>query len=319
MNKQMSVTMKLAILILFAVGLGAVMIALSTRGPSKVYGESSYWGTTNHINKSFDVAPGGKLLVDADVGDVEVIGGDSGKCTVDISMDGSQENLQRLDVSVDQENGVVRVYAKDHNHFHIFENGNMNVKFEIRVPKSFNVDLHTSGGEFVLRDIKGNLQGNTSGGDMDLSALDGTIHFETSGGEVRVKDCQGDLNLKTSGGDIRADNVHGILEVETSGGGIDMKGIDAKLDASTSGGNIDVSLNDNKGVSLETSGGEVRIHMPKTVMADVDAETTGGDVNCDLEYSGHIKDGSMRGKINGGGNMIHARSSGGDIVINEKF
>ena len=108
----------------------------------------------------------------------------------------------------------------------------------------------------------------------------------------------------------------GSLDVETSGGNIIIKNSDAKLTASTSGGDIQVELKDNKGINLSTSGGNITVSLPKSISAQVDATTTGGDVSCDFAFAGKIKDGSMHGKINGGGNLIQVETSGGDIVIN---
>jgi DUF4097 and DUF4098 domain-containing protein YvlB len=112
-----------------------------------------------------------------------------------------------------------------------------------------------------------------------------------------------------------AESVDGSLRMETSGGNIEIRGSTGKVNASTSGGNIRASLKDNQGIDLSTSGGNISVELPKTISADVRAEASGGDVSCDIEYSGKIKDGSMKGKINGGGNLIRLETSGGDIVI----
>ena len=49
--------------------------------------------------------------------------------------------------------------------------------------------------------------------------------------------------------------------------------------------------------------------------ADVRAEATGGDVSCEFPFEGRMKDESLHGKINGGGNQIRLESSGGSIAI----
>ena len=72
---------------------------------------------------------------------------------------------------------------------------------------------------------------------------------------------------------------------------------------------------DNKGIDLETSGGNLVVKLPKSISAEVSAQTTGGDVNCDFQFSGKLREGNLQGKINGGGNLIKLETSGGDIVI----
>jgi lia operon protein LiaG len=73
----------------------------------------------------------------------------------------------------------------------------------------------------------------------------------------------------------------------------------------------------NAGVHVETSGGNIEIAVPAGIGASIDAHTSGGDVVCDLPVtvSGRVSEGTIRGTVNGGGNKIIARTSGGDIRI----
>ena len=126
---------------------------------------------------------------------------------------------------------------------------------------------------------------------------------------------KGDLVLETSGGDIIGEDVTGTTRVETSGGSIKLTKADGALHASTSGGDIHVELADNKGIDLSTSGGNIVVKLPKSITANVNAETTGGEVSCDFPFSGKLQEGSLHGKINGGGESLKLETSGGDIVI----
>ena len=94
--------------------------------------------------------------------------------------------------------------------------------------------------------------------------------------------------------------------------------VDGKVRAETSGGDIVVSTSgDNKGIFAETSGGDIDITIEKSAKANIDASTSGGAVYCNLPItmSGKIDESEMRGSVNGGGNMIHAHTSGGDVRI----
>jgi len=68
-------------------------------------------------------------------------------------------------------------------------------------------------------------------------------------------------------------------------------------------------------VFAETSGGDIEIVVPKGVTANIDAATSGGSVHFDfpVTVSGQIDESHVRGTINGGGNLIHAHTSGGDV------
>ena len=92
--------------------------------------------------------------------------------------------------------------------------------------------------------------------------------------------------------------------------------VEGKVRAETSGGNMYVKVKGaNKGVFAETSGGDIEIVVSKSVTADIDAATSGGSVHFDfpVTISGQIDESRVRGTLNGGGNTIHAHTSGGDV------
>ena len=47
----------------------------------------------------------------------------------------------------------------------------------------------------------------------------------------------------------------------------------------------------------------------------MNAEASGGGVDCDFPISGKVREGTLHGQINGGGNEIRLETSGGDISI----
>ncbi|MFI5252268.1 MAG: DUF4097 family beta strand repeat-containing protein [Bacteroidota bacterium] len=322
MNRSLSLTAKLSILIILALIFGTTMVTLSIRrGESRSSEHGIYMGISDQdIEKKFNVQPDGDLRIDADEGEVRITGTDSNEVSVHVLMRGDRDRVDQYHVNITQDGNTVRIEGRaDRRHFRFWEDGSLDVKFEISVPKKFNLDLQTAGGNLVLRTVEGTINGTTSGGDLDVMDIKGRVKLETSGGDVLIKNAEGDLNFVTSGGNIDGSDIAGDLVTETSGGNIDLKNVDAKLRASTSGGNIEVSASSNKGVTLETSGGNVRVRMPNSISADVDASATGGDVDCSLQFSGKIKDGDMHGTINGGGNMIRARTSGGNIYISAAY
>ncbi len=123
---------------------------------------------------------------------------------------------------------------------------------------------------------------------------------------------------ETSGGNIRVKTVTGSVKVETSGGNISVEDVDGKVFAETSGGNVVLKVRGaNKGIHAETSGGNVTVAIGKSVGATIDAATSGGEVECDLPVtvSGKISESRIKGTLNGGGEVIYAHTSGGDVHI----
>jgi DUF4097 and DUF4098 domain-containing protein YvlB len=170
---------------------------------------------------------------------------------------------------------------------------------EVTVPKRFEVSARTSGGSIELRETVGSVKLNTSGGDVTARNLKGSVSVRTSGGQITVDNVQGDVEAKTSGGDVRLLNIDGSIKGHTSGG------------------NVRVSLEGaNRGISATTSGGNVELLLPRSTTGNVSASTSGGHVTTDFPVTTTVvKETRLEGTINGGGQPIEARTSGGDIRL----
>jgi hypothetical protein len=255
-------------------------------------------------SKTFTVTKGGMLEVSVGVGDIRITPKDQNEVSVEASgID--EDELDRLKMS--QSGNTVRVIfrPRDRGWSH------SDVEFDISVPKEFDTDVRTSGGNIEILDyIKGRIKGSTSGGDIKLASVGGTVDMSTSGGNVRAGDVQGDGELRTSGGDITIGNVNGELDISTSGGNIDVKNVGKSLHASTSGG--DISIGDVGGeANVSTSGGN--IEMGK-VSGKASMHTSGGDVGL-RGASGSVKASTSGGdmRLENVSGSIDASTSGGEI------
>jgi DUF4097 and DUF4098 domain-containing protein YvlB len=123
---------------------------------------------------------------------------------------------------------------------------------------------------------------------------------------------------ETSGGDVQVTGAKGAVVLETSGGDIRVSSSDGSVRAKTSGGDIVVMLTGiNNGVDVQTSGGDIDIMAGGEIRANLDASTSGGSIICSLPVTmqGEIDESHVMGTLNGGGELIRARTSGGDITI----
>jgi len=296
------------------------------------------------IHRSFNVRPGGTITIDADLGDIKVTSGGS-NVSVDVirraktsSQSKAEDVFKEFAVSFTPEGDSVRIRAKYDQPTSWFHwNNDLEVRFVVTVPSQYNVDLRTSGGDISVSDLNGQVKVNTSGGDVSLGHIAGTVDAHTSGGDVSLAGSNANAMLTTSGGDIKVDNTSGSLNAKTSGGSIDIGRAQGDLkahtsggsieigdaggiiDASTSGGSIKARLSRQpRGESrLSTSGGGITMHIASNVGLDIDAHTSGGDVDSDVPVTivGKQDDSSLNGKLNGGGPKLVLRSSGGDIRL----
>lgn len=271
------------------------------------------------FEKKFSVAPGGTLTVETDVGDVEISGTSSSEVSIVAEIHGRQRDVDGFDISASQSNDGLEIKGRSkRSSWFSWFGDSPDVRFIVTVPREYSAQVHTSGGNISITNIKGRIGGETSGGDLNIRDIEGAINLETSGGNIHTEKVTGDLRMETSGGNIQIVTITGNVDVSTSGGNIKVSDVDGKIHAETSGGDVIVKAkNDNKGIYAETSGGDIDIFVPKNISASIDASTTGGEVRCDLPVtmSGRFDESRIRGTVNGGGNQIKAFTSGGDVRI----
>jgi DUF4097 and DUF4098 domain-containing protein YvlB len=241
-----------------------------------------------------------------------------------VKVSGNKKAEERLKLKIEKENESVVVVAKlrnSHSFFNWFGNNNISLRIEVMVPRKYNADLETSGGNLKLSDLTGGFKLNTSGGNIELYGNNGKLHAETSGGNIKLVNHKGEMDISTSGGNIDCRAVTGDLKAETSGGNVDIELTNGKLYTETSGGNIYIDYTGiNKGLEASTSGGTVKVKIPSDFKAKAHLETGGGTVR---NHFTNVKDfkvteSEVDCELNGGGNVLRLESSGGDVVVEQK-
>lgn len=306
---------------------------------------TSVFASDDVIRKGFNVTDGGTLRLKANYGDVTIVSGGTGVAVEIIREARGKDAQQRLrdhKIQFSQQGNDVVISTEDGHDdrkwFHLFDwNDDFEVKWNIRVPKNYNLNVRTSGGSVELDDVGGAAEVHTSGGSIKTGRLGGVANLRTSGGSISIDGAAAKVEARTSGGSIRVGNTDGPVEVRTSGGsitlarirgsvtartsggGITIEDATGSVDASTSGGSIKARLSgqmvaDSK---LSTSGGGITVSMGPNVAADLDARASGGGVSSDLPITiqGTMDDDELRGKINGGGPKLTLRTSGGGIRV----
>jgi DUF4097 and DUF4098 domain-containing protein YvlB len=302
--------------------------------------------TEEQINKKFSVKPGGTVVVDIDVGGIEVGTNATSEVLVDVwrkvgrsSKSAEEKFLKDNPVNFTQDGDTVTISAKSKgkNGWSWTGRNSNEAKYKITVPAKFNAKLETAGGGIEVGDLTGDVKSHTSGGALHFARLHGPLNGETSGGGIHVKDCEGKLKINTSGGGIDVAGGSGSLDgdtsggsvsvkefkgpmhVETSGGGITIYGATAKVVGSTSGGSINAVLVKpvSDEVKLETSGGGITLRVAGDAAFNLDAETSAGNVRSELPVVsvGKRENDRLKGPVNGGGKTVWLRSSAGSIHV----
>ena len=300
------------------------------------------------ITKSFQVSPGGQLVIEVDRGAIEVNTADVSAVSIEIirkaggSQSTAEQTLKDHTVTTTQNDNKVEVHAEYKGAKlggWFGRSPELQVNYRVTVPRKFdanlktaggsivvagltgNVQAHTSGGSLKFEKIEGLLSGHTSGGSVTVASVKGNVDVKTSGGSLTLNDIEGNVSAQTSGGSIRADKLTGNSVVKTSGGSIEVADIKGQIEARTSGGSINAELRGQPtgDCTFKTSAGSVTVALGEKVAVDVDAHTSAGRVSADFPVAtviqGEQKKNELHGKINGGGPLITAHTSAGSVRL----
>jgi DUF4097 and DUF4098 domain-containing protein YvlB len=165
------------------------------------------------------------------------------------------------------------------------------------------------------------------------------LDVRTGDGSVEIDNNSGALNIRTGDGHISVTRAKGSIRLSTGDGRIDATGVDGQLDASSGDGTIQVegrldslNLKPNDGAidarvlkgsrmatswSVRSGDGTVTLRLPDNFQADLDAHTGDGRIRSEFPIASSDKSGrsDLRGKLNGGGATLSARTGDGSIHI----
>jgi len=260
---------------------------------------------------------GGKLILRADMGSVEIVSGSSnqlkGRVVVHVYT-GSEEKARRLFDAYhlstrSLEGGGIYVTGEFSGSRH--HDPSVGAEFDIKLPARFNLDVETRGGDIGLQGpVQGEARLTTAGGDIHASDISGPSKVETAvggislgnlgaraevrtaGGSIHIGNIRGDATIETGGGDIQVGQVDGSLRAATPGGDVDIAGASGQVVAQTAGGQIQVGPTGGS-VRAETAAGSIRLRGPR---GRVVAETAGGSIDL-LQLVAGVRASTSAGRI----------------------
>jgi DUF4097 and DUF4098 domain-containing protein YvlB len=187
-----------------------------------------------------------------------------------------------------QTGNVVEIDVRYPHHGVIINWGNSGmhrVEVNIQMPREGRVDLHTSDGKIDLANFKGEMQLRSGDGSQEIDNVDGKLRATTGDGHIHANGRFDELELKTGDGRVEA--------------------------RATTGSALSTSWR------LESGDGTVTLEVPENLAADVDLHTGDGHIDLDMPVttSGKIRENEVRGKLNGGGNLLVIHTGDGSIHL----
>jgi hypothetical protein len=301
--------------------------------------------TVDTINKSFDVTPGGKLVMKVDDGTIDIKATKESRVAIEVvrkvkagSKEREESFLREHAVTIGATSDGVSVQAKrPHRQWSLNERLSFSAKYTVTVPEQYQIDAHTADGAVAVVGVTGSVVVKTSDGRLAFERITGPIDGHTSDGAITLKDCKGDVKAQTSDGLIEAVNGEGGLQLvdsdgtitirnhcgsmsaRTSDGNIRCENVEGALEAITSDGSIEASMKSAPpgDWKLATSDGSITVAVPRDAGFEVDAATSDGSVRTELPITiaGKTHEGRLAGKLGQGGRLLHLRTSDGSIHI----
>lgn len=251
-------------------------------------------GVNNVIEKTYNVNPGGRLTVNADIGSIDIQTHTQDSVEIVITKKSKKPSNKRLQKALDDFKVTFDVTRSDVSITGAFQRGktywrwhplfnlrHLDMHFLVTVPQRYNVDLNTQSGNISTDGLTGAVQAQTGGGHMRFNGINGPISGRSSAGNITLANCQGTVDIKTSVGNIHA-------EVPTQP--------QHQWTLRTSTGNITTALNSN-------------------VAVEIDARTRVGYLSTDFRVQRNVTGSRVLGTINGGGPLLKLRGSVGNIYL----
>lgn len=235
------------------------------------------------IEKEFNFAPGGTLILKNFKGQIEISGWEKDRAEIAVLKSVSKDTdpakarewLERVKVEVTRQGDEIKAVTLGDDKLPV------DVSFWISVPRHTNVELKSLKSYVMLENLEGDIKLDVVDGSMLLQNLDGYIALNLVNGPMLLEGLKGNLSTKTVNGNIQA-HVDG-------------------LDSS----------------KLCTVNGKITLIMPGSAAVDLEAATLGGDIHVAPQF--RIDRGSSKrmitGRLNGGGRSVEACSINGKIII----
>ncbi len=266
------------------------------------YGAPEY---EKDVDLNFAVAPGGQLVISADMGPIRVTAGSNDKLEIHALRKSPGRRPSRGGCAFFRSRS--NIYARrKHGDSGGQEEGSEFMGLEFRTAQ-FGGQLRNRGAHAVQLGIEDGPEATSSVGD-----LDGNFDARTSSGAIQAGKITGSFAAKNAGGNIVVSETGSRATASTTSGGIEIKKAGGTVEASDAGGNI--RIGDASGsLTAHTTSGSISVDLAEAGVAATDA---GGDIRI-AKAGGNITARTTSGSITIGsaGGEVTAKNAGGDIHI----
>ncbi len=254
--------------------------------------------------KTYTVSGRARVRVDTNDSAVRVTSGDTKQVEFRVTYEGYKIDKD-LTITSNQNGDSVEVSARTHGGFHWGWGGHHNLRIEVHMPRSADLNV------------------DTGDGSVESDAINGNVDIHTGDGHIRVDGAKGNIRLRTGDGSIEGRDLDGKLEADTGDGHVSIDGRFDTLNIKTGDGSITARVN--AGSKLESSwnvrtgDGSVTMSIPGDLQANIDATTNDGRISLGIPVTveGNLGTSQIHGKMNGGGQPLTIHTGDGSIHLSK--
>lgn len=209
---------------------------------------------------------------------------------------------------------------------------------KVLIPANRRVALFLAVGRVTVTNVNGHLRIDACTAPVTVTGLTGSLSVDVGSGTVQATRVDGDLSVDTGSGPVDVSQTRGkTLSIDTGSGdvtGTDLQGDEVSVDTGsgdirltavrsprisleTGSGRVTADVRaDVRALQVETGSGDIAITAPPTLGADVEIETSGGDIESDfpMQVTRQGRD-HMRGRIGDGQGSIAIETGSGEVRL----
>ena len=159
---------------------------------------------TEQVDRTIPFQGGGTLRLKNFSGDIRITGTDAGEVTIHAVRRATRARLDRIKLTIETSGSTIAINANDRDEDHQGRDNVVETSFEIRVPRSINLDVHSFSSTIAVDDVEGRHNVHNFSGDVRLTRIRGPVQAKTFSGTIRLDaaDAGHELDLDTFSGDI---------------------------------------------------------------------------------------------------------------------
>lgn len=281
------------------------------------------------FQKSVPLAQNGKVEISNVSGDIKVFVWEKDEVKIEAvkiswasSLEKAKENAARVKIEVTKEDKTLSIatrYPKTP-----FKRLNVSVDYKVTIPAKAALRVKSVSGDVECGRIGGFLKVSSVSGEVVVEEAGDGMELSSVSGDVKVSRIKGEASLKTVSGDISIAYLRGSVEAESVSGNIDLKDVSQarRVRVSSLSGDVryEGDLNPDGIYTLKTHSGDLEIRLPAEAKFDLVAKTFSGEIDSEFEITlvGKVSHRELRGKVNGGGAELEAKTFSGGIKLRKR-